>query len=233
MFYYYYDPTYLLLIIGAVISLIASARVQSTFNRYSRVSSMRGITGAQAAEMILRYNGITDVTVRRVSGNLTDHYNPMKKVVNLSDSTYGSTSVAAIGVAAHECGHVLQHAQGYLPITIRSLLVPVANFGSSISWILILAGLFIRSDSSQLLINIGIFAFSLAVLFHIVTLPVEFDASRRALKQMTDCGILYENEVSGSKKVLGAAAMTYVASAIASILQLLRLVLLFGGRRDD
>lgn len=231
--YYYFDWTYMLVIIGAVISLIASARVNSTYKKYAGYRSTAGLTGAQAAEKILRTQGIYDVKVRHISGNLTDNYNPMNKTLNLSDATYGQTSVAAVGVAAHECGHAVQHAKGYFPIKLRGVLVPFANWGARLSWILIIVGLLINSNSSQLILNIGIFAFSLAVLFQIVTLPVEFNASSRALVILEDTGILRSDELKYTKRVLSAAAMTYVASAAASILQLLRLIMLFGGRRRD
>ncbi len=231
---YYFDPTYFLVIVGAVICLLASARVKTTFNRYDRVRSMSGMTGAQAAEKILRSAGIYDVSVQHISGSLTDHYDPRSKVLRLSDSTYASNSVAAVGVAAHECGHAIQHQQSYAPLAIRSAIVPVANFGSTIAWPLILIGLFFTSSTGSLLINLGILCFSLAVLFQLVTLPVEFNASRRAVRILGQTGILGEEELRGTRKVLGAAALTYVASAASAILQLLRLVLLFGGRdRDD
>ena len=230
---YGFDWTYILVIIAAVISLIAQGLVSSTFSKYSKVGSLRGITGAQAAEMILRNNGITDVTIQHVSGNLTDHYHPTQKTLNLSDSVYNSTSVAAIGVAAHECGHAIQHAKGYAPLSIRSLLVPAANIGSKLSWIFILLGLAFSFGYSSLLINIGIIMFSAAVLFQIVTLPVEFNASSRALAQIERIGILTPDETKQSKKVLSAAALTYVAAAASAILQLLRLIILFGGRRRN
>lgn len=230
---YYFDWTYSLILIGVVISLLASGRVRSTYAKYSRVRNHAGITGAMAAERILHREGIYDVTVQHVSGNLTDHYDPRNKTLNLSDTVYGSDSVAAVGVAAHECGHAIQHAKGYAPLQFRSILVPVANFGSSISWFLILAGLFIGGNSAQWLINAGIFAFTLAVLFQLVTLPVEFNASGRALKILEADGMLYGEEIKQSRNVLSAAALTYVAAAAASILQLLRLIILFGGRRDD
>lgn len=183
MYYpYYFDPTYFLVIIGVIICALASAKVNSTYARYDQVRNHAGITGAMAAEQILRMEGIYDVQVMRVSGKLTDHYDPANHVLRLSDSTYGSTSVAALGVAAHECGHAIQHARHYVPLTIRGALVPVANFGSGISWPLIIMGLFIRGEMSTLFINLGILMFSLAVLFQIITLPVEFNASGRALK---------------------------------------------------
>lgn len=229
---YYFDPTYILVIIGAVICLGASARVNSTYKKYSKYKSASGLTGAETAERILHSQGIYDVKIQHVAGNLTDNYNPVKKVLSLSDATFGETSVAAVGVAAHECGHAMQHAEGYTPITIRSALVPFANFGSMISWLLILVGLFINSNSSQMIINLGIFAFSLAVLFQLVTLPVEFNASSRAMSVLETTGILGTTELQYTRSVLSAAAMTYVASAAASILQLLRIVLLFGGGRN-
>ena len=229
-FGYYFDPTYVLVFVGAVLSIIASARVNSTFSKYARVRSMSGITGAQTAEAILRSKGIHDVRVEHIRGNLTDHYDPTKKVVRLSDSVYGSTSVAAIGVAAHECGHVMQHHEGYAPLNFRTALVPVANIGSKLGIPIILVGLLLGSN--PILVNIGIWVFSLAVLFQIVTLPVEFDASKRALVCIEQYGIVTSDERKKSAKVLKAAAYTYVAAAAASILQLLRLIMLFG-RRDD
>lgn len=232
MFYYYYDGTYLLVVIGVLLSLMASAKVKSSFARYSNVRSMSGMTGREAAERILRNSGIYDVQVQHIYGNLTDHYDPRNKVLSLSDSVYNSNSVAAIGVAAHECGHAIQHAKGYAPLSIRGALVPVANFGSTISWPLILMGLLIRSNASMLFINLGILAFSFAVLFQIVTLPVEFNASRRAVRILGETGMLGPDELRGTRKVLSAAALTYVAGAAAGILQLLRL-LIIGGRRND
>lgn len=227
---YYFDPTYILVIIGVVISLLASAKVKSTFAKYSNVRSMSGLTGAQAAERILRNAGIFDVSVQRISGHLTDHYDPKNKVLRLSDSVLGNTSVSAIGVAAHECGHAIQHNKEYAPLKIRTALVPVANFGATLSWPLILIG--VLFSWSQTLITLGIVLFCAAVLFQIVTLPVEFNASNRAVKILASTGILSDREVSQTKQVLGAAALTYVAAAAASILQLLRLIILFGGNRN-
>ncbi len=229
-FGYYFEPTYILVLIGAVLSMIASARVNSTFNKYARVRSMSGMTGAQTVEAILRSRGIHDVRVEHIRGNLTDHYDPTKKVVRLSDSVYGSTSVAAIGVAAHECGHVMQHHEGYAPLNFRTALVPAANIGSKLGIPIILVGLLLGSN--PILVNIGIWVFSLAVLFQVATLPVEFDASRRALACIEQYGIVTSDERKKSAKVLKAAAYTYVAAAAAAILQLLRLLMLFG-RRDD
>lgn len=230
---FFYDWTYILVLIGAVICMIASANVKSTYKKYASYRSMTNMTGAQVAERILRSAGLYDVKVGQVRGELSDHYNPATKVVNLSDSVYGATSVAAIGVAAHECGHAIQHAKGYFPLNLRTWFVPVANFGSKLAWPLILVGLFIRSDSSQLIINAGILLFSFAVIFQLITLPVEFNASRRALVLLEEQGILSEQEIPYTKKVLGAAALTYVASAASAILQLLRVIMLFGGRRRN
>lgn len=233
MFYLGYDSTYILVLIGVAICLLASSRVNSVFRRYSSVRSRSGLTGKEAAEKILRANGIYDVTVRHIPGNLTDHYDPRNKTLGLSDSTYGSASVAAIGVAAHECGHAVQHATGYAPLKFRGALVPVANFGSALAWPLILIGLVINSNTALLFIDLGILLFSAAVLFQIVTLPVEFNASNRAVKVLEKSGMLYPEEVRQTKAVLGAAALTYVASAASAILQLLRLILIGGRRRND
>lgn len=229
--FYYYDPTYILVLIGVVISLLASAKVKSTFAKYSRIRSRNGMTGAQAAERVLNSAGIRDVRIERISGNLTDHYDPRTKTLRLSESVFGSTSVAAIGVAAHECGHAIQDQKEYMPLRIRGALVPAANFGSMLSWPLIIAGLVF--GALDFLIPIGILFFCLAVLFQLVTLPVEFNASARALRILDGTGILYQEETKEAKKVLSAAALTYVASAAAAILQLLRLLILFGGRNRD
>lgn len=231
--YYYYsmDWTYLLVIIGAVLSMIASARVNSTFSKYARVRSMTGLTGAEAAQRILQYNGIYDVQIRQVSGSLTDHYDPRNKTLNLSDSVYGMCSVAAVGVAAHECGHAIQHKEHYGPLTIRSALVPAANIGSKLGIPIILLGILLSYN--QVLIQIGIWVFSIAVLFQLVTLPVEFNASSRAVACLNSYGILHGEEVSSCRKVLKAAALTYVAAAASALLQLLRLILLFGRRNRD
>ena len=228
----FYDPTYILVMIGVVICLLASAKMNSTFSKYSRVRSHSGMTGKEAAEALLHREGIYDVRVEYVAGNLTDHYDPRSKVLRLSDATYQQTSVAAIGVAAHECGHAIQHARGYAPLSIRSALVPVANFGSSIAWPLIIIGLIMNSQTSQLFLNLGVIAFSMAVLFQIVTLPVEFNASRRALKILGNTGMLYPDEVRETRKVLTAASLTYVAGAASAILQLLRLIMISNSRRD-
>lgn len=233
MGYYYWDPTYILVVIGAVICMIASARVKGTFNKYSQLRSMSGMNGAQVAQRVLQAAGIYDVQVRHVSGSLTDHYDPRTKTVNLSDPVYNATSVAALGVAAHECGHAIQHAKSYAPLSIRSALVPIANFGSMLAWPVILIGLLFNTRSSGLIIDIGILLFSAAVLFQLVTLPVEFDASRRALVMLRTQGILADDELKYTRRMLKSAALTYVASAAAAILQLLRIILITNGRRRD
>ena len=233
MYYgFYYDWTYILVLIGVVLSLLASSQVKGTFAKYSKIRSYSGVTGREAAEQILRRNGIYDVQVTHIAGNLTDHYDPSSKTLRLSDSVYGSTSVAAVSVAAHECGHAIQHQNNYVPLKIRGALVPIANFGAGISWPLIVIG--ILMGGSSLLINIGIWMFVAVVAFHLVTLPVEFNASSRALKIMESSGILHGDENRYAKEVLGAAALTYVAGAASMILQLLRLLILTGAfRRND
>lgn len=232
-YYYYYgfDPLYFLILISVVIAMVAQYKVKSTYSKYSRVRSDLGLTGAQAAQKILNMNGIYDVSIQHIAGDLTDNYNPRNKVLSLSDAVYNSTSIAAIGVAAHECGHAIQHDVGYAPLLIRSTIAPVVNIASSLSWIFIAAGLFF--GMSPTLIDVGIIMFSLAVLFELITLPVEFNASGRALTILSDSGMLYPDETAGAKKVLSAAAMTYVASALTAVLQLLRLIMLFGRRSDD
>lgn len=232
-FMYYYDPTYILVLIGLIISLWASFNVNATFSKYAKVRSNCGMTGADVAARILQANGIYDVSIEHVAGNLSDHYDPSRKVLRLSDATYNQTSVAAISVAAHECGHAIQHATGYFPLSFRSALVPIANIGSYASWFFIAIGLFFGGSSSELWIKIGILCFAAAVLFQLVTLPVEFNASSRALKAMEMGGIVEGTEHKYAKKVLFAAALTYVAAALTAILQLLRLIILFGGRDRD
>ena len=225
----YFDPTYVLVLIGVVICMISSAKMNSTFNKYSRVRSHSGMTGRGAAETILRRAGIYDVRVEHISGNLTDHYDPKAKVLRLSDSVYGSRSVAAVGVAAHECGHAIQDKVNYVPIRLRNAIVPVVNLGSKLSWPVIILGLILGRAG---LLQIGILLFGLTLLFQVVTLPVEFNASGRALKILDQRGILGHEEMRGARKVLGAAAMTYVTATISTLLQLLRLVLLFGNRSN-
>ena len=229
--FYGFDRTYLLVLVAAIFSMWASARVNSTYSKYAKVRSMQGLTGAEAAQRILYYAGLSNIRVEHVSGNLTDHYDPKSKVLRLSDSTYSSASVAAIGVAAHECGHAIQDAEGYSPLRLRSTLVPAANLGSRLGIPIILLGVLLGSNYT--LVQVGIWVFSLAVLFQLVTLPVEFNAYNRAMRILGDRGMLGQEELGMCKKVLSAAAMTYVAAAASSIIQLLRLVLLFGRRRDD
>lgn len=230
----YYDITYILVLIGVAICGIASANVKSTYKRFERVPSISGLTGAETAKMILEANGIYDVHIQRVGGNLTDHYNPKNKTVNLSESTYDNRSVAALGVAAHECGHVIQHYENYVPINFRTALVGPANFGSKLSWPLVLVGLFLGNAGAEFgftLIYVGIIMFCFALLFQVVTLPVEFNASARALVQLERLNVLESSEKKMAKKVLKAAAMTYVAAVASSFLQLARLILLSRGRR--
>lgn len=227
----FFDPTYILVIIGAVLSLIASGLVNSTYAKYKKVQSMSGYTAAQAAEQILHQAGIYDVQITHIAGDLTDNYNPKTKVLSLSDTVYGSTSVAALGVAAHECGHAIQHHTEYAPLKLRGAMVPAVNICSTISWPAILLG--VVFGWNPFMINLGIIFFGVAVLFSLVTLPVEFNASGRALHILGNTGILAGDEVKKAKKVLSAAAMTYVAAAAGMILQLLRLLILFGGNSSD
>ncbi len=226
--FFFYDPTWWLIIVGMLLCLAASGNVSATYRKYSKIENARGMTASEVAERILKGAGISEVRIERIEGELTDHYDPKNKVVRLSEGVYYSTSVAAIGVAAHECGHVLQHYNGYLPIRVRNAIVPVVNFGSNLSWPLILLGVLFGLTN---LVDIGIILFTLVLLFQIVTLPVEFNASKRAILVIRDTGILYGEEITGAKKVLNAAALTYVAGVIATALQVLRLFLLFGGRR--
>ena len=228
-YYYGFDWTYVYLVLPCLIlSLWASARVNSTFKRYSR-----RITGADAAQRVLRANGIGNVRIERIGGNLTDHYDPTTNVIRLSDDVYGSTSTAAIGVACHEAGHAVQYAQGYAPIKLRAAIIPVTNFGSKLAMPLILLGILFSSlgNTSDFFINLGIACFGLSVLFQLVTLPVEFNASRRALAAIEQNGILTDDELAGARKTLSAAAMTYVAATATALAQLLRLLILFGGNR--
>lgn len=230
------DPTMILVLIGAAITMIASSRVNNTFKQYARVRSVTGMTGAEVAQKLLNSQGIYDVTVRPVAGELTDHYDPRTKTVNLSQVVYNQASVAALGVAAHECGHAIQDHVGYVPLKLRGSFVPVANIGSKLAWPMIVIGLILGGMNSfgigYELMQLGIWAFSLAVLFQLITLPVEFNASHRAVTLLASTGLLQQSEVNETKKVLSAAALTYVAAAASSILQLLRLVILFGGRRN-
>ena len=234
---FYFDYTYILFMIPCIIiSLICQVRVKTAFSKYGSIPNSRGMTGAQAAEYVLRQNGVTDVRIECVKGKLTDHYDPRNNVIRLSEAVYNVNSVAAVGVAAHEAGHAVQTAKNYTPNKIRGAILPVARIGSSISWILIMLGfLFAYRSSSNpagmYLLYGGIILFSASVLFTVVTLPVEFDASRRALKCIREGNLLREDEYKGAKSVLTAAAMTYVASAVTAIMQLLRLLLIVN-RRD-
>ena len=229
--YYGFDSGYILVIIAAIFSMIASFKVNSTFKKYSEKLTGRQITAEQAARKILDSNGLHHVRIEGIAGNLTDHFDPKANVIRLSDSVRYSTSVAAVGVAAHEAGHAVQHATGYVPIKIRGALVPAANIGSMVGPYIIILGLILGSIPQ--LIDIGIILFSAAALFQIVTLPVEFNASNRAIKILENDMYLEADEVPAVKKVLGAAAMTYVAAAAASIATLLRYILLASGRRND
>jgi Zn-dependent membrane protease YugP len=224
-----FDPTYVLVLLGLLLSLGASALVKSTFAKYNRVRCSSGLTGAEAARRVLDGAGLNFVRIEHVRGQLSDHYDPRSKVLRLSDSTYGSNSIAAVCVAAHECGHAVQDQKNYGPLVFRSTLVPLANFGSTAAWPVFLIGLLM---SWEPLLNLGILLFSLAVLFQLVTLPVEFNASARAIRILSDTGMLSGTELSGGKSVLRAAALTYVAGLAASVLQLFRLIILAGGKRD-
>lgn len=227
----FYDATYILVLIGALLSIWASARVNSTYQKYANVRSRAGLSGAQAAQQILHGAGIYEVRIEHISGNLTDHYDPRSKVLRLSDSVYGSTSVAAIGVAAHECGHAIQDNVSYAPLKIRNSFVPIANIGTKAAMPILLLGLVF--GSSYTLIQIGLLCFVCGTLFQVITLPVEFNASARAVDILGNTHMLSDDELRQTKKVLSAAAMTYVAAAVASLLSFLRLLLLFGGRRRD
>lgn len=232
-FYYGFDWTYIVFILPCIlISLICQVKVKSNFSKYSKIRNSRGMTGAQAADYVLRSYGVTGVQIERVSGSLTDHFDPRTNIIRLSDSVYASNSVAAVGVAAHEAGHAVQHAQGYVPNKIRSAILPVASIGSKLSWILILIGLLVYARIGTMLLYIGIILFSASVLFTLATLPVEFDASRRALKCIRETNLMAGEEYDGAKKVLQAAAMTYVAAAVTAIMQLVRLLVIAGRRRD-
>ena len=234
--YYYgygFDWTYLVIVLPCILlSLWASSSVKSTFNKYSNVLSIRRITGEQAAQRVLYANGVRGVQIQRVSGNLTDHYDPKSNVIRLSDSVFNSTSVAAIGVAAHEAGHAVQYAQNYAPIKFRAAIIPITNIGSKLAMPLILVGILLSylGNFSYTLVYLGIAAFSLSLVFQLATLPVEFNASRRAIRAIEEGNILTEEEQRGAKRTLKAAAMTYVAATAVALAQLLRLIVLFGGR---
>ena len=232
--YYGFDWTYLVLVLPCILlSLWASSSVKSTFRRYSTQYSTRRITGADAAAKVLRNNGVQNVRIERISGNLTDHFDPKTNVIRLSDSVYDSTSTAAIGVACHEAGHAVQYATHYAPIKLRAAIIPVTNFGSKLAMPLILIGILLSfaGNLSYTLVYLGIACFSLSLIFQLITLPVEFNASRRAIRAIEDAGILSAQELVGARKTLKSAAMTYVAGTAVSLTQLLRLIVLFGGRR--
>ena len=227
---YYYDWTYLLIMLPCIVlTIICQINVNTTFNKYSKIRNSRNMTGAQAAEYVLRANGVTGVQIMQVAGNLTDHFDPRSNVIRLSDNVYNSNSIAAVGVACHEAGHAVQHAQGYVPNKIRSAILPVANIGSKLSWIFIVLGL--ASSIFQVLLYVGIVFFAASVLFTLATLPVEFNASSRALACIRDNDLLSTDEYKGARRTLQAAAMTYVAAAATALLQLLRLILLANNRR--
>ncbi len=239
-FYYYFDWSYLVLVVPALLfSLWASARVNSTFKKYSAIRNARGMTGAEAARAVLNANGVTDVRIEYVSGNLTDHYDPKNKVIRLSQDVYDAATPAAVGVAAHEAGHAAQYAANYLPIRIRAAIIPATNIGSKLSVPLIILGLLLPglrifapyTEFFNLIAWIGVACYSLCVLFQLVTLPTEFNASRRAVAAIERCGLLLPEEQQGAKKVLKAAALTYVAALSASLAQLLRLIIIVGGRQ--
>lgn len=226
---FYIDWTYIVLVLPfVIISMIASGAVNSSFKKYSEVYSRRGMTAAEAARRVLRENGVTGVAIERVGGHLTDHYDPRSNIIRLSENVYDSSSVASIGVACHEAGHAVQHAVGYLPIKLRNAIVPITNIGSKLSMPLIILGIFLSYFGEQysIIAYIGVALFGLCVLFQLVTLPTEFNASRRALRAISDCGILDDDEKTGAKKVLTAAAMTYVAALAVTVMQLLRLLLI-------
>ena len=233
-YYYGFDWTYLVIVLPCLfLSMLASSSVNSTFNKYSKVNSIRRLTGAEAAQRVLSANGVRGVRIERVSGNLTDHYDPKTNVIRLSDSVYGSTSVAAIGVAAHEAGHAVQYAQNYGPIKVRAAIIPITNLGSKLAMPLILAGILLSflGSFSTTLVYLGILAFSLSIVFQLVTLPVEFNASHRAMEAIETAGLLTHEEQQGARKTLKAAAMTYVAATAVAVAQVVRLLVLFGGRR--
>lgn len=229
------DIYYLILVLPAVLfAMWASAKVNSTYKKYENVYNSKGITGAQAARMVLDQNGLTDVKIERISGNLTDHFDPKSNVIRLSEGVYSSTSTASVGIACHEVGHAIQHAEGYTPIKIRAAIVPITNIGSKLAVPLIILGI-ILTGMSELFFNlvyVGIACFALSALFQLITLPTEFDASKRAIESIELNGILYDEEIVGTKKVLSAAALTYVAALAVALMQLLRLVLVFTKRRD-
>lgn len=226
---FYFDRTYFLVLIGLVISMIAQSNINAKFNKYKKIKSKRGMTGAQAAQMVLDYNNYRDISIKRVRGSLSDYFNPMTKEVALSDTSFKDSSIASLAVALHEIGHVIQFKEGYVPLKIKSYIVPAVNFGSKLSFPILLVGIFL---SQQNLINIGLALFSLTLLFQLVTLPVEFNASKRAIVALERTHILDESEIPGAREMLRSAAFTYVAATLATALQLIRLFILFGNRNS-
>ncbi len=229
-YYYYFDPTYIILIPAVISAFYAQMKVSSAYSRYSRVRNRQGITGAQAARMILDANGLSDVRIETVRGRLSDHYDPRKRVMRLSQDVYNNPSIAAVSIAAHESGHAVQHGESYAPLKIRNAIVPVVNIASYMSWPLLIIGLFMGPGTGTLIFDIGVLFFLGVVVFHAITLPVELNASKRAVAQLSSLGIVYDEETAGAKKVLSAAALTYVAALATAILNLVRILML---RRDE
>lgn len=227
---FFWDISMIILIPGLLLAMYAQAKVSSTYNRYKKVTSHSGYTGAQFARKMLNDNGLYDVTITQISGRMSDHYDPRANQVRLSAEVYNGTSIASLGIAAHEVGHAVQHATNYFPLTVRNLVVPVTNFSSSIYMLFIFIGIIMNSFS---MIQFGIMLFAVIVIFQVITLPVEFNASRRAIATLSGDGVLDAEELSGAKRVLGAAAMTYVAAMVTAVLQLLQLLMVFGGHNDD
>lgn len=225
---YYFDPTTIILIPAIIFTMYAQMKINSAYGKYQNVGTVRNITGAQAARMILDRNGLSDVRIELVSGKLSDHYDPRVRVLRLSNGVYNSTSVAAVGIAAHECGHAIQHAAGYVPLKLRNTIVPAVNFASNLAWPLLIFGLLFSAQGLQ---SLGILAFVLVVAFHAITFPVEANASSRALNQLTENGIIFNEEVTGVRRVLSAAAMTYLAALATAVLSLFRMIII--ARRDD
>lgn len=227
--YMFYDKTYILVMLGLVITMLAQANIQKAFNKYKKVKSKKGITGYEAAKYILDTNSYNDISIKKIGGSLSDYFNPATKEIALSNESFTDTSIASIAVACHECGHVIQYKEGYLPLRIKAWLVPAVNFGSKLSFPMILLGLFL---SKQSLLDIGLILFSLVLIFQIITLPVEFDASRRAIRVIEESGMLVNDEVNAARSMLKAAALTYVAATLSTALQFLRLFILYGNRNN-
>ncbi|MGN0732672.1 MAG: zinc metallopeptidase [Emergencia sp.] len=229
---FYYDPTYIILVPAILFTLYAQGKVKSAFSRYSRVRNRRNITGVEAARRVLDYNGLHDVKIAQIRGSMTDNYNPVTKVLSLSETVYGVNSVAAVSVACHEVGHAIQHAKGYAPLKMRNAILPVVNFASALTWPLVIIGLLLLVANPEtyyignMVFNIGVIAFIAVIAFHLVTLPVEFNASRRAIQQMEELGLVADDDIGGSKRVLNAAAMTYVAALAVAVANLLRILAL-------